>query len=186
MRLSKKLVPWLAVATACSAFAAEPVAPGDPDPLPSLPATRVKPRVTNPDVLQLDEPVPRPGTPPSLLPNDIPPAGKRPGFAQAPAGGKPGPIPKQVTAGVELELRIRYRKARNIADVSEKVRAAWDSSRNLKNDYAKRQALKRYYEVLFAQMLAVDRGIAPLVEQRRKAEIAALTQTQIAPTVPRE
>jgi hypothetical protein len=87
---------------------------------------------------------------------------------------------------VELELRIRFQKARNIADASEKVRAAWDSSRNLKTDYAKRQALKHYYDVLFAQMLVVDRGIAPLVEQRRKTEIAGLTQTQIAPTVPRE
>ena len=56
----------------------------------------------------------------------------------------------------------------------------------MKTDYAKRQALKRYYDVLFAQMLIVDRGIAPLVEQHRKNEIAGLTQTQIAPTVPRE
>ncbi len=186
MRFSYHLVPWLAVAAACSAFAADPAAPGGADLLPPLPATPAKARAINPEPLQFDEPLVRPHTPPQLLPDDLPPARKRPGSAKSPAGGKPRPIPKEQAAAVELDLRIRYSKARNIADAHAKVRAAWDDSRNLKTDYAKREALKRYYEVLFAQMLAVDRGIAPLVEKRRKTEFANLTQSKIAPTVPNE
>jgi hypothetical protein len=40
--------------------------------------------------------------------------------------------------------------------------------------------------VLFAKMLSVDRGIAPLIEKRRTIEMAALTQKLIAPTVPND
>ena len=189
MRFSKNMIPWLAVAAACSAFAAKPVPAGDPAPLPPIPATPaapVTPRATDPDLLQLDKPVPRPETPPSLLPDDIPAAMPRPSPARPPAGERPGPVPKQQAAAAELDLRIRYRKARNVADANEKVRAAWEDSRDAKTDHAKRQALKRYYDLLFARMLSVDRGIAPLVKQRRDAETAALTQTQVAPTVPIE
>jgi hypothetical protein len=63
---------------------------------------------------------------------------------------------------------------------------AWEETRYPKSDQQKREALRRYYDLLFAKMLGVDRGIATLVEARRKAETATLTQTRIAPTIPNE
>ena len=103
-----------------------------------------------------------------------------------PGAGKPGTALKPQVTAAEFDLLIRYRKARNVAEMNEKVRAAWDDSRDAKTDLRKRLALQRYYAVLFAQMLTVDRGIALLVDQRHKAETARLTQTHIAPTIETE
>jgi hypothetical protein len=187
MRISKNLTPWLALAAVCSALAAQPVPPRNPDPLPPSPAAPASAPAANVGkLLQLDDPVPLPSPPPSLIPDDIPTGTKRPSPANPPARGKQSPAVKPQATAADLDLRIRYRKARSVAETNEKVRAAWDDSRAARTDYAKRAALKRYYELLYAKMLTVDRDIAPLVDQRRKAGIATLTQTQIAPTVPNE
>lgn len=132
---------------------------------------------------QLDDPSPRPSTPPSLLPDEIPPLAKRPEKISPTAGTKPEAKPKQESTAAELDLRVRYRKVRNIAETSDRIRAAWEETRYPKSDQEKRDALRRYYDLLFAKMLSMDRGIAPLVEERRKAETSMLTQTRIAPTV---
>ena len=185
MRFSKHLALWFAIFAVRTASAAEPVPPGNPEPSPPLPLAPAP--APDPDkVLPLGDPMPRPTAPPSLLPDEIPAATRRPASARPPAAGKPGASLKPQATAADLDLRIRYRKARNVAETNGKVRAAWDDSRDAKTDHDKRQALKRYYGVLFAQMLTVDRGIAPLVEERRKAEFAGLTQTHIAPTVPSE
>ncbi len=130
---------------------------------------------------QLDDPVSRPN-PPSLLPDEILPVPKRP---EKPSP-KPEPKAKPADSAADLELRVRYRKARNIAETSDKVRAAWEQTRYPKCDQDKRDALRRYYDLLFANMLSMDRGLAPLIEERRKAELFLLTQTRIAPTVRNE
>lgn len=182
MRFQKNLALCFAIFAVRSAPAAEPVPSGNPDPSPVLPlAPAPAPAADAEKLLPLGDPIPRPTATPSLLPDEIPAAATRPPSGRPPAAGK-----KRQETAAELDLRIRYRKARNVAETNAKVRAAWDDSRDAKTDHAKRQALKRYYDVLFAQMLAADRGIAPLVVERRKAEFAALTQTQIAPTVPSE
>ena len=184
MRFPKHLALWFAVFAVRSASAAEPVPSGKPEPSPALPLAPAPPPPDPDKVLPLGDPIPRTMAPPSLLPDEIPAATKRPAPAGPPAAGKPGSSLKPQATAADLDLRIRYRKARNVAETNGKVRAAWDDSRDAKTDHDKRQALKRYYDVLFGQMLAMDRGIAPLVEQRRKAEFAPLTQTHIAPTVP--
>jgi hypothetical protein len=86
------------------------------------------------------------------------------------------------TTSADLDMRIRYRRARNIAESDTAVRAAWDESRAAKTDHAKRQALKRYYDALLTRVLAIDKGLAPLVEQRKKYEGVVLEQLRIAPT----
>ncbi|MEQ1853749.1 MAG: hypothetical protein ABMA01_19410, partial [Chthoniobacteraceae bacterium] len=60
----------------------------------------------------------------------------------------------------------------------------WEDSREAGTDYEKRQSLKRYYDALYRRMLAIDRGIAPLVDGRKRDQSVALEQLQIAPTVP--
>ncbi len=159
----------------------------NPDPVPLDLSGPAKLRAASPDARPLEDPIPQTAVPPSLLPDDIPPAPARrtaPPRPETP-GKIGGSLKPQVTAA-EFDLRIRYRQARNVAEASEAVRAAWDGSREAKTDLRKRQALRHYYDVLFAKMVAMDRAIAPLVEQRHKAENARLTQSQIAPTVDAE
>ena len=133
--------------------------------------------------LPLGDPIPRPTAPPSLLPDEIPTNTKQPMPPGAPTFTRPSATMKPQTTAADLELRVRYRKARNAAETNAQVRAAWEDSRAAKTDLVRREALKRYYDLLFAKMLGADRGIATLVEQRHKAEVAALSQTRIAPTV---
>ena len=151
------------------------------DPAPDTTPANALPSVPE-KVRQLDEPSPVPA-PPSLLPDEIPPRAKRPENLTSPGRTKPEAKRKQEGTAEELELRVRYRKVRNIAETSDRVRAAWEETRYPKSDQQKRNALRRYYDLLFAKMLSMDQGIAPLVEERRKAETAMLTQTRIAPTV---
>ena len=187
MRFQKIPALFLTILSACSASAADPVASENANPPPAFLTAPVKLPAADADRMPpLGDPIPRPTTTPSLLPDEIPTPAKRPPLTKPSAPGKPGTSLKPQATAAEFDLRLRYRKARNAAEANGKVRAAWDISRDAKTDQAKRDALKRYYEVLFAQMLTVDRSIAPLVEDRRKAETAALTQTHIAPTSPVE
>ena len=187
MRFQKLPALFLSILAVRAASAADPTASESVNPPPAfLTAPAKLPAAEADRTPPLPDPIPRPATTPSLLPDEIPTPAKRAPLAKPSAPGKPGTTLKPQATAAEFDLRLRYRKARNVAETNEKVRAAWEISRDAKTDQGKRQALKRYYEVLFARMLTVDRGIAPLVEERRKAEIAALTQTHIAPTAPVE
>lgn len=184
MRLQNFPALCIALLAARAACAAEPTPADKPEALPTFPGTPAKAPAKDTDrTLPLGDPLPLPSVPPSLLPDEIPPRALRPG---AMPGGKPTATAKPKVTAEDIELRIRYRKARNIAEANEKVRSAWEYTRYPKTDEEKRQALRRYYDLLFTQMLAVDRGIAPLVEKSRKSETGTLTQTRIAPTVPNE
>ena len=188
MRFQKILALFFSMLAVRSAFAADGAPPVNPDLAPSFLTAPAKSPATDAErTSPLVDPIPRPTAPPSLLPDEIPaPATRQPEPQKPPATGKSGALGKPQATAAEFDLRIRYQKARNVAEMNEKVRAAWNDSRDVKTDLQKRQALKRYYDVLFAQMLTVDRGIAPLVEQRHKAENARLTQSHIAPTVETE
>lgn len=173
----------IALLALCPNSAADPA----PDASPTAPAAPAKAPTTDVDkALPLADPIPLPAALPSLLPDEIPPRAKRAEKTDPAAGMKPGAKLKQQATAAELDLRIRYRKARNAAETNDRVRAAWEQTRYPRSDQEKRDALRRYYDLLFAKMLTADRGIAPLVEERRKAETATLTQTRIAPTVPNE
>ena len=160
------------------AFAADPAPTGNPDTTPTK-----APPTDSDKVLPLADPKPSPATPPSLLPDEIPPRASRASKTNPPTGTKTEAKGKQQSTAAELDLRVRYSKVRNIAETDGKVRAAWEETRYPRSDQQKRDALLRYYDLLYAKMLGMDRGIAPLVEERRKAETAMLRQTRIAPTV---
>ena len=80
-------------------------------------------------------------------------------------------------------MRIRYREARNRAATDANVQAAWEDSREAKTDFEKREAMKRYYNTLYKKMLALDKGIAPLVKERQRVALHRLDQTRIEPTM---
>lgn len=84
----------------------------------------------------------------------------------------------------DLDLRIRYRKARTVAERDPAVIAAWDASRAARTDYAKRAALTRYYELIRAKVLSVDRGVASVLEERHAFTMKRLVQTRVAATQP--
>ena len=91
--------------------------------------------------------------------------------------------PRMADITSDADMRIRYAKARNLAEADAKVRAAWEESRGARTDFEKRDALKRYEDLLCAKMISLDRRIEPLVKQRRDARRALLEQRNIAPTV---
>ncbi len=142
-----------------------------PAPLAAAPDVPGEPLPLNPSV-----PPPTPAR--SLLPDRIRPTAK----PLLPVVGKGSAILRPPATSAELDMRIRYRQARTIAESDGNVRAAWEESRAAKTDYAKRMALKRYYDSLFARILSIDRGVAPFVEQRKRYEVMVLDQSRIAPT----
>lgn len=192
MRLLNFPALCLAVVASHAAYAADPAPADGPDTPPAFRNVPAKTPVTDAEkkdmekTLPLGDPQLAPATPPSLLPDEIPRGPLPPRTGNAPTGTKPALTTKPKVTAEDIDLRVRFRKARNIAEGNEKVRSAWEYSRYPKTDEEKRQALRHYYDLLFSQMLAVDRGIAPLVEKSRKAQTAALTQSKIAPTVPNE
>lgn len=165
----------------------EPAAKPPSGSAPVAPTVLAKVPVPEPDpVLPVEGSPVRPAGKPSLLPDEIPPYARRPAAATPPVAKSGTPATPAAAPAPEIDLRIRYRKARNIAESDGKVRAAWDQSRAMRTDDGKRRALKRYQDLLYAKMLSIDRAIAPLVEQRRKEGQYYLEQTKIAPTVPVE
>ena len=80
-------------------------------------------------------------------------------------------------------MRIRYREARNRSAADPTVQAAWEDSREAKTDFDKREAMKRYYNTLYKKMLALDKGIAPLVTERQRVALHRLDQTRVEPTI---
>lgn len=84
----------------------------------------------------------------------------------------------------DLDLRIRYRKARTFAEQDPAVISAWQASRTAKTDYAKREALKSYYTLIRQKVLSVDRGVAPVMDERHGFSMRRLEQTRVEPTDP--
>ena len=115
---------------------------------------------------------------PSVLPDNVPPSAKR-----SPEKPRTGTSLKPPTTSEDLDLRIRYREARNRAATDANVQAAWEDSREAKTDFEKREAMKRYYNTLYKKMLALDKGIAPLVTERQRVALHRLDQTRIEPTM---
>jgi hypothetical protein len=88
------------------------------------------------------------------------------------------------TTSAELDARIRYRQAQSRAVNDPAVQSLWADSRAAKTDYEKREALKNYYTTLYRKMLAMDKGIASLIEERKRVSLSKLSQTRIDPTDP--
>ncbi len=174
-----------------------PEAPSDtkPDLKPTSPDTKpassnLKP--TPPDLPALPDADPAKGQPggrlkPSgegqLMPDEVPTIRKVvPGSAFD--RSKTRTAIKPPTTSVELDLRIRYRKAQSKAAMDPAVQAAWEESRTALTDYEKRDAMKAYYTRLFKKMLAIDKGLTVIVDDRQRYALRKLEQTRIDPTDP--
>jgi hypothetical protein len=88
------------------------------------------------------------------------------------------------TTSAELDARIRFRQAHSRAANDPAIRALWDVSRKVPTDGEKREALRRYYALLYKRILSIDRGIASLVAERQRVSLRRLDQTRIEPTDP--
>jgi len=119
----------------------------------------------------------------TLVPDKVPTI-QKPKIFPGSTGDRPNTrtalLPPKTAA--DLDLRVRYRQAHTKASTDPAVRAAFEESRDAATDYAKRAAMKSYYERLFKKMLSYDKGIAPLVEDRQRYNMRRLTQSRLAPT----
>ena len=181
-----KLLPLLlAFASAGLVFAQETSGPAAPVPAP--------PQAQAP--LPELAPLPDPSTDGDLLRNQ--PGGRlrpapEPSLIPGIPGRAGGDRPKgrstlrPPTTSADLEARIRYRQAHSRAANEAPIQALWEESREAKTDYAKRDALRRYYTLLYRRILTFDKTIAPLVQERQRISLRRLDQTRIEPTDPLE
>ncbi len=174
---------------------AVPAAPADrPDLKPAKPEPRVTPsdlRPTAPDLPPLpaatnkDLPKKKDGSEADIANALVP---EKVTTNKKPAPGSTGNRPKNRTALLppqtpgDLDLRVRYRVAHTKASTDPAVRAAWEDSRDAHTDFAKRAALKNYYELLNKKILAIDKGVAPISDDRSHYYIRRITQSRVAPT----
>jgi hypothetical protein len=189
----KSLSLLIAFALSGLVVAQDPAVPETPPTAPEKPAE--KPAVTpteNPaDLPPLPDPSPG-GEPGELMKNQsgsrLKPAPQRePGLV--PEGiVRPGERPKTrstlkpPTTSADLAARIRYREAHTRAVNDPKIQAIWQESRQVPTDGQKRDALRRYYGALYTRILALDKTVAPIVEERRRNSLKRLDQTRVDPT----
>jgi hypothetical protein len=196
----KSLSLLIAFAFSGLVLAQDPVAPETPPAEPAKPA----------------EPAENPAVTPTENPADLPPlpdpspggeAGElmknQPGSRLKPAPQRePGLVPEGIvrpgerpksrstlkppTTSADLAARIRYREAHSRAVNDPKIQALWTESRQVPTDGQKRDALRRYYGALYSRILALDKTVAPLVEERRRVSLKRLDQTRVDPTDPLE
>lgn len=109
---------------------------------------------------------------------------------QIPQNAKPAAAPKAIEkskteqSAEELLERIHFREARVKALRDPKVQAEWDSAAKAKTDYDKREALKRYYKLLYARILKIDSSVKKTADLREAAALRRLEQTRIDATEP--
>ncbi len=84
----------------------------------------------------------------------------------------------------DLNERIHFREARVKALRDPQVQAEWDSAAKAKTDFEKREALKRYYKLLYARILKIDASVKSVVTLRQASSLHRLEQTRIDPTEP--
>ena len=107
-----------------------------------------------------------------------------------PQNAKPAPAPKPDAkskteeSAEELIERIHFREARVKALRDPQVQAEWDRAAKAKTDYEKREALKRYYKLLYARILKIDGSVKKTADLREHAALRRLGETRIDPTEP--
>ncbi len=109
---------------------------------------------------------------------------------QVPQNLKPAPAPKSepksktAESAEDLIERIHFREARIKALRDPQVQAEWDQAVKAKTDYAKREALKRYYKLLHGRILKIDSSVKKVSDLREQASLRRLLQNRIDPTEP--
>ena len=109
---------------------------------------------------------------------------------QVPKNEKPAPEPKAEPkskteqSAEELLERIHFREAQIKALRDPQVQAEWDQATKSKTDYDKREALKRYYKLLYGRIVKLDVSVKKLSDLRQQAALRRLEQNRIDPTEP--
>lgn len=96
----------------------------------------------------------------------------------------PSPPNKTQVAEDEVKQRIQYRLAKNKAMRDPAVQAALAAAESAKTDLEKREAMKRYYNLLNARIRKIDGSLGKLAEERQGLATRRLEQTRIDPTEP--
>ena len=97
--------------------------------------------------------------------------------------GKVKPNKTQVAAD-DVADRIRLRSAKTRALRDPKVQAEWETADKARTDLERREALKRYYTLLYDRIDKSDATLKKLTALRRVSVIHKLEQTKIDPTEP--
>lgn len=84
-----------------------------------------------------------------------------------------------------LNERIRYRTAKTRALREPAVQAEWERSQTAHTDFEKREALKRYYKLLFARMAKLDGSLKKEIALRERTSLRRLEQTRVDATTGR-
>jgi hypothetical protein len=122
-----------------------------------------------------------------LIPETPAPIEKPKGSAIEQPGGdkaeKVKPNKTQVAAD-DVADRIRLRSAKTKALRDPKVQAEWESAEKARTDLERREALKRYYTLLYDRIDRIDATLKKLTALRRISATRRLEQTKIDPTEP--
>ncbi|MFL6414426.1 MAG: hypothetical protein ACJ74Y_02000 [Bryobacteraceae bacterium] len=145
---------------------------------PPLPRAEV-PTIADPAATPLPEPAP-----PQLIPDEIlpaaTPAATAPNLQELDEAFKDNPLTK---AAADYRLRIEWRKLRNGVVNDPEVKAALATADAAKTDLQKRKLLRRYYELIYAKMLA--RAETPEMKAyltaRKTDHLAMLPQPRVRP-----
>ena len=150
---------------------------------PALPAQEAAP--ANPGRLQIAPAAapaaPAPAAEPevTLIPEQVPQN------AKPTASPKPEEKKDKTEESAEALLeRIHFREAQTKALRDPQVQAEWANAMKAKTDYDKREALKRYYKLLYDRILKVDISVKKTSDLRQAAALHRLEQTRIDPTEP--
>jgi hypothetical protein len=195
------LAPILFSAPAIYSQDAPAVEPAPPPPAAGAPAaTGPAPSTTDltpaTDVPVTPSPAPKldlmpaqdvPAVPPAseqtLIPEMVDPVEKPAGTAIPQPGAAPTfPKSKTEIAADQLELMVRFRTVKNRVIKEPAIQAEWDNAENARTDYEKREALKRYYLLLYSRMEKLDRTLKAQIADRRVESLRKLTQTRLEPT----
>ena len=88
---------------------------------------------------------------------------------------------KTIQSEADLKQRIRLRELKTTA-LKDPGLQEWRSRAELaRTDPEKRDALREYYNRLYARILKLDGSLKDLVEKRRTASLARLSQSKIDP-----
>ena len=132
-----------------------------------------------------EKPAPQPDL--QLIPETPAPIDKPKGSAIGqPGAGKGEKVKSNKTqvAADDVADRIRLRSAKTRALRDPRVQAEWEQAEKARTDQERRDALKRYYTLLYDRIDKTDATLKKLTALRRISASHRLEQTKIDPTEP--
>jgi hypothetical protein len=168
-------------------LAPEP-APAAAGPAPAAPApTPVSPSGKPLDLMptQPEPLLPPPAMPePTLIPESPERTEKPRGTAIPQPEAERKKEKKNTTEAAEnaLQERIRFRQAKTRALRDPAIQAEWERAGKAHTDFEKREALKRYYKLLYARMAKLDGSLKKEIALRQNISLRRLEQRHIDPT----